>query len=602
MFNPVSIESWRNLFTRHGSKFAILLVMVFAIPLVLSYNSGCGSGMAGGSRAGAANAAVVRINGEEVSRAQFESAVQRQGVKLGDQFALAQGRAVDALTQQVVIKQEAKKANARATDADIDRQILQIKESVIGKNGKESDWETFLYRQRNITPSELRELVAEEMAGQALLNKYVAAETATEADAKKQHDQVKLQLVLIATELPQGMPLPPGARVYADAEGKRKAEELLAKAKTGDIGAIAKAESADMTRQQSGDTDWRNEFAEMMFGDSGALGYGKAFDEAVHQTAKGQLTPVVPASGFTKGYVFAKVVDRKSNLPKDFDAKKEIETIKQSRAQKKFSKLIQDGVKAAKIEVLDPDKKAYYEFAKFKKMEEHKNMGNSPLAAMMGMGEKPPTQAEVDKQKALAYSELEASLKRNPNDPTLNAMIAQNLEKDIANVPKNRDRIITMYETALANGLEDQEIRFKLAGYYRDKGDKAKAAAAYERILSLINIAPAYDLASMRAELTARQRLGAGLKSVDRTDLVEKSDAEVPKLMQKIAEEEAKQKAAQPPGGMGSAPGSPIQITPTPTPSPASGSTAPKSEAARGTKPPASPAPAPSTSKDAKTP
>lgn len=567
MFNPLSIEWWRGLFTKHGNKFAILLVLVFALPLVFSYGSGCGSGTTGQGRSAAtANTVVARINGEDISRLQFENAVQRGGAQPGEQYATAQGRAFDSLTNAIIIKQAAKKENARPSDADVDRKIAEIKAQIIGKDGKESDWDTYLYKQINKTPSELRELVAESMVGEALQAKYIAAENVTEADAKKQYDQVKMQLVLLATELPMGGALPPGAQVYSDDAAKKKADAFYAKAKTGDIAAIARTESADVSRTKGGDTDWRNEFRDSPIG--GSLGFGEAFDEAVRKTAKGEFTPVVASTGSPKGYLFAKITDRRSDLPKTFDAKKEIEQLKKQRAEKKLTKLIQDGVKVAKIEVLDADKKAYYEFAKFQKMEQHKQMGNSPFAAMMGLPEgPPPSQADVDKQKATAYKELEASLKRNPEDPTLSLLVANNVEKDLANVAKNRDRLIKLYETALKN-MEDQETRFKLAGYYRDKGDKVNAAKNFEQIFRMTNASPGYDAASMRAELTTRQRLAAAFKSLDKTDLVEKNNAEIQKLTPRIADSEAKQRLEQMKQAIEQKTGagagqSPITITPT---------------------------------------
>jgi len=544
MFNPLSIEWWRSLFTKHGNKFAIFLVLVFALPLVFSYGSGCGSGGSGqGQAAATANAVVARINGEEITRVQFDNAVQRGGAQPGEQYAAAQGRAFDSLTSMVVVKQAAKKADARPTDAEVDRKIAEMKEQIVGKEGKEADWDTYLYKQINKTPSELRELVAESMVGEALQTKYLAAETVTDADAKKQYDQVKMQLVLLATELPMGSALPQGAQVYSDDAARKKADALYAKAKTGDIAAIARTESADVSRTKGGDTDWRNEFRDSPIG--GSLGFGEAFDEAVRKAAKGEFTPVVVSTGSPKGYLFAKITDRRPDLPKTFDSKKEIEQLKQQRVQKKLTKLIQDGVKAAKVEVLDPDKKAYYEFAKFQKMEQHKQMGNSPFAAMMGLPEgPPPSQADIDKQKALAYKELEESLKRNPEDPTLNLLVASNVEKDLANVTKNRDRLIKLYETALKT-TEDQETRFKLAGYYRDKGDKVNAAKNFEQIFRMTNASPGYDANSMQTELTIRQRLGAAFKSVDKTDLVEKNDAEIQKLMPRIIEAQVQQKAEQ---------------------------------------------------------
>ena len=569
MFNPLSIEWWRSLFTKHGNKFAIFLVLAFALPLVFSYGSGCGGGNTGqGRSAGTANAVVARINGEDITRAQFESAVERGGAQPGEQYASAQGKAIDSLTNAIIVKQAAKKENARPSDADVDRKIAEIKGQVIGKDGKEADWDTYLYKQINKTPSELRELVAESLVGQALQAKYIAAENVTEADAKKLYDQVKMQLVLLATELPMGGALPQGAQIYPDAAAKKKADELYAKAKTGDIAAIARTESADVSRTKGGDTDWRNEFRDSMIG--GSLGFGEAFDEAVRKTAKGAFTPVIASTGSPKGYVFAKITDRRSDLPKTFDAKKEIEQLKQQRAQKKLTKLIQDGVKAAKVEVLDVDKKAYYEFAKFQKMEQHKQMGNSPFAAYMGLPEgPPPSQGDIDKQKALAYKELEESLKRNPEDPTLNLLVANNLEKDLPNVAKNRDRLIKLYETALKT-MEEQETRFRLAGYYRDKGDKVNAAKNFEQIFRMTNASPGYDAASMRTELTTRQRLGAAFKSLDKTELAAKNDAEVQKLMPRIAAAEAQQRAEQMKQAVeqqktGAGAGqSPITITPTP--------------------------------------
>lgn len=569
MADLLSITTWRNAFSKHGSKLGWGLAIIFGLPLVVQFglNQYGGALDERGAAEAAQNAPIARVNGEPITRKQFLQLTQRMQTQPGVSFAQMQGGALDQLISFTILKQEARKRRVRPGDAEVDRQITELRERTLGKKGTDADWERYLMQAFGASPREFREMVAEQMVGQALLNAFKAEEKVTEEDARKQSAEVKLAYVLVPVINPNSsMATPPrGPKPLPDAEAKKQAEALLAQARGGaDIAALAKKHSADFSAEKGGDLGWQPEFTRFAFSLQ-----GKEFAEAVRNTPTGQFTSVVRVKGFQPGYAFAKVVSRRNNLPKDFDAKKVIEQLKEERAQERLANLLREGKKQARIEILDLEKKAFHAFFRAQQMQQEQMM------AQFGQGvEDAPTKEDVEKQQAEADALLEEALKKNPKDATLALMVAETLKRkrfDPKTSPQEREkineRLITLYETALES-TENQEMRFELADMYRQKKQNDRAEKHYALIARLLAASPPYDVSTAQQANQAHRRLVAAFNSINKPEEAAKQQKLVAETEKKIAEyraaEEKKRReleqqqkatALTPPGGVTVAPG-----------------------------------------------
>jgi len=288
-----------------------------------------------------------------------------------------------------------------------------------------------------------------------------------------------------------------------------------------------------------------------------ATSYGQDMADAIHKTATGQFTDVVKTSQFgSNGFAFAKVEARRDapapkpdpknpNQPAPVnDSKKVTDELKTQRATEKLGKEFRTAFKAANV-VFKPegeDEKAYYDYAKVEEADQARMMAQfgQPSA------DKVPTAEEVEKQRAAVNAELEALLKKHPQDSTLALLVARNLKPKMDLAPSDqkaalRDRLIELDQTAL-KGIEDRNVRFDLAELYRDKGDKANADAVYQKISHLMDIAPGYDTASLTEEQAARKRLVTGFRAIGKPEEAAAEQTKLAKIEVKLSQ--ARQKAA----------------------------------------------------------
>ncbi len=552
MADPFSIQTWRNIFTKHGRKFGWGLTFVFGIPLVIGFGL---SGYGGRNQQNASmeskqNSAVAEVNGEPISQKQFVQVASQftRNSQPGEQFAQAQGTAMKGLISTVLMQQEAKKRNIRASDADIDRTLKEQRDKIMPK-GTDSEWEQKIEELTGMSMSDFREEIGKELLGKALLAQLVSEEKVSPDEVKNQNEEVKLNLVIIPTV--SSSPIPQstkGPKPLPDADAKKKAEDLLAKVKSGaDIAVIAKENSSDFNAKQGGLIDFRPEYKEnpqmAMFG---VLGYGKDFDQEVHKTPTGQFTNVIKIGGFSSGYGFAKIAERRNVSPKDFDPKKVELQLKQERATKKRGELLDALLKSAKIDIKDPDKKAFYDFVSLEEMRQEQAM------AQFGQGDKTkaPALDEVNKKQVDVNKEFEEMVKRHPDDATAALVLADMLKQKRAAKETSpsegtqmRDRIIALYESALKS-TENRDIRFELAGLYHEEQKNDLAQKQYDMIARIMKDDPPYDLNTMHSAQDVLRKLQTGYLSINKTEEAGKAQAEAASLTTQIAEEQKKQDAA----------------------------------------------------------
>jgi hypothetical protein len=570
--SPVSIVWWRNMFMRYGQGCMVFMMLV----LVIGFGWNQFGSHPNGPQTTNPDKVVMTVNGTpETQQDYLRAAGQLRESSPGPDFAKAQGQALQSLVQQAVIKQMAQKRGVTAQAADVDRQMDQLREQAGKKNASDSDWEDWLAQRTGLTVSDYREQLANsaQTLFPALLNSYKANEHVTDQDVKNQNAQVKLDVIVIPSG-PSRFGMPLKTRPMTDAEAKAKAESLLAQVRKGaDFAALAKANSSDPSSRNGGLLEYRPEYRTQPggMGDMmGSLGYGKEFDEAVHKTAVGQITDVFKSSGFTPGYVFAKVVDRRVNTPKDYDPRKAMDQLKTQLAQAKLQDDFQKLFKAANVKVLDPEKKPYYDYAKLQEL-------NQPdfQAIMAGKPQDPARQVEATKQQALVDTEFEGLLKQHPDDPTAALIVADAIKTRKMFAPGTtpaqrtayQDQLIQIYQKVLKS-TEDRTLRFDLADLYVEKKDYAKANEEYGRIMKYLGEDPPYNGQTYDEYKGFYDRLATDFARINQPQQA----AEARSLAAKMqadgavakAREAAEQKAQQgtQPGGLQVTPGKSITLPP----------------------------------------
>ena len=573
----LSVGGMRTFFNKYGNGCALVLILVFAVPLIVNFSSNQLGGRAARNTPGASaeDTVIATVNDQPITEAEFRqmSSLMQQSMgnaAPGRAYAEQQGRVMQRLIQLAVIRQEAQKRNARPLDADIDRQIDRIKESLAQQQGKtklsDSEWETFLLNNRNMSTSDLREQTAKDLIPMALMNSLKAEQKVTEAEARNQYAQAHLTLVQVGYKDP-AVPTMPGqkASLLTEAEAQKKANDLLAKVKAGaDIGQVAAANAATKEEaKKAGDVGSMAEYAHQAAGQFSLnlqILYGKDLAEAVHKLEKGQTTEVVKLGGPQKAYGFARLVDRKIETPKDFDPKKAVVALAEQRAGEKFTELLKTLVKSAKIVFKDMDKKAYYDL-------EELEAGQQPSMEDMMSGVTPamPDKAETEAKQALVNKEFEDMATRHPDDVNAAIVVADNLKSDPKKMlePGAQDRLIQMDESILKN-TEDQDRRFDLANLYRDKKQNDKAKTQFDRIAQLLSYNPTYDADSMQAAATTHRKLEQGYRSINQSVEADKQKAAFDELQQKITMERLKQAEEQRKNktGTGITPNSSITLPP----------------------------------------
>lgn len=515
----VSISWWREVFQKTGKAFGYGCAIVFAVPLALVGLSQWSGRNTQNTGAVSRDTQLMTVNGDPVSMGDYYAvAGSVQMGAPGEEYANQAGHIIKQLVQQDIIAQEAKREGVKASDAEIDKAIQDLKVQRLGKNATDADLENLLYQARHITLAEYREQLAKGMLAPALVDAAKKKTVVTEEEARNQSADVRLNVVLIPTIAPTPMAgMPPDPRALPDAAAQKKAEALLAEVKSGkaDIAAVARANSSDYTSKKGGDTDFMPEYKSAGLPESmGVLGFGKDFDAAVHQAKAGEYTGVVKATGFRSGYAFAKIAERRNNLPKDFAPQKVVDQLKQQRAQEAVIKKIEDLTKTAKV-VFAPDRteqKAYYDYFLLSEMDQGSAFGNPSTA----------TPEQRNAQKALVDSEIEAVYKKDPTNTNAAILILDAIKLKLSD-PKTppaeqtqlRDRLLPLYQNIIKTTEgADYAYRFGLGDALRDKKQFAEAYKNYKSIARSLDLDIPTELKTMQDTVRVRQRLEMALKSV----------------------------------------------------------------------------------------
>ena len=192
---------------------------------------------------------VARVNGVDISRTEFERALQNMEARAGGPVPAEQRdriyrQLLDQLIGYTLLTQETQSRKVDVPDADVEARISQIK----GQFPSEAVFEQML-KERNVSLEQMRADARKDMAIAKMLDEEVDPKVAVKAeqvtdfyeknpDQFKEPERVRASHILIA--------FPQDADAAAKAEARKKAEQVLKEVKAGgDFAALAKEHSQD---------------------------------------------------------------------------------------------------------------------------------------------------------------------------------------------------------------------------------------------------------------------------------------------------------------------------------------------------------------------
>jgi peptidyl-prolyl cis-trans isomerase C len=302
-----------------------------------------------GTSASSSTGPVAKINGEEISRSDFDKQMERTRSRFqraGRQIAPAletrlKENLIRKLVEERLLEQKAKQEGVAVEAAELDAKFTEHKSHF----GSDKAFAAFLER-NNQSETEVKQDLEKTLLREKLFAKLLGQTEPTEDDAKKyyeenkdkykQKEQIRASHVLLKVE-----------KTTPDAEKKKKletAKKVLAEAKKKDANfeEIAKKYSEGPTAQRGGEL--------------GTFSRGrmvKAFEDAAFAAKPGEVIGPVETQF---GYHVIKVYEKTPEMQRPYeDVKDSILTSIKARQKSKATRELLDSMrKDAKIEILEP--------------------------------------------------------------------------------------------------------------------------------------------------------------------------------------------------------------------------------------------------------
>src|SRR4051812_11812617 len=179
--------------------FGIYMRLRYSFVALLSVVALVAAGCGGGSSASVPSDAVASVNGQEITKAQFN--VLLEGAKRTykarktpfpkagtTQYKSLQDQAMQYLVQETEYEQKAKDLGVNVTDKDVQARLKQIKKQYFG--GSESKYKAQLKSQGLTEPQIMQDLHAQ-LLSEKLYNKVTADVKVTDADIQAYYNQHK---------------------------------------------------------------------------------------------------------------------------------------------------------------------------------------------------------------------------------------------------------------------------------------------------------------------------------------------------------------------------------------------------------------------------
>jgi peptidyl-prolyl cis-trans isomerase C len=288
---------------------------------------------------------VARVNGETVTKAEFDRAVEAVESRAGgpvppDQRDQVLRGVLDQLIGYKVLLQETRTRKVVVPDGEVDARINQIR----GQFPDEAAF-TKMLASRNLTLDQVKSDARHDMEISKLIDEEISAKVAVTPDqvndfyAKnpdqfKQGDSVRASHILIS--------VPKGADAAAKAQARTKAEDVLKEVKAGqDFAALAKQHSADPGSAANG-------------GDLGFFQQGQMvgpFNDVAFSLAPGSTSDLVETDF---GFHIIRVVEKKAGrtIPLE-EVKPQVEQYLEQMNRQEQTEAFVNALKAkGKIEVL----------------------------------------------------------------------------------------------------------------------------------------------------------------------------------------------------------------------------------------------------------
>ncbi len=390
---------------------------------------------------------VATVNSQQVTRSQYEAQLnqwreqqEQQGQQLsssetGEAHAMVLTRLINMQVMEQLAKASGVTVPQSQYNAAYSQQLVGLKKTLSLPDNASVDDVNAALASRGLSADTLIDKSAIE--GQLLLTNYQAmlahSSKASDQAVNDYFKQVHTRHILISD------------KSRPEAQAKQQAEQIIAKLKAGaDFATLAKADSDDPgTKGTGGDDGWKGETS----------GYVPEFMKAAMALKDGQVTPE-PVYSPQFGYFVIQTLASKETLPKDFAKSKDKYTaqVSQYLQDQAEQTSMQDAIKAAKINVTDPELAA------------DRLLFNNPGQAV----------SPQDLQTAVADYNKALTATGESDKSDIYVQLAAAYQQ--LNQP---DKQISALQQALS-AEEDPQVRMNLGQLYQSKKDNANALKQFE--------------------------------------------------------------------------------------------------------------------------
>lgn len=345
-----------------------LLAIIFVVGIIGLAVGGGRNQRAGSSQSGSPETPIAKVNGDQISRQTFDTAVEnetKQYEQAGQQvgaFEQVQLRlsVLDRLVNQRIMVQAANSERVPVSKNDINKKVDEYVNQEIdtyrtamlakisGPKTDEALNKELAKRQNGLTVDKIRDdvrksinrdAVRDQLLMQGLQKTIEAKVDSSENGLSASYDEVKLaQITVDSTKRPAP-------------EAEKIARDLVQKIRAGeDFVKVASASSDDPYAKKGGDR---------------GLFMGRAYMEpelakVAFALKQGEVSDPIK---MPQGYMIVRALEHKVNLPKDFSDPKKHKEYLDSYVEREKSAVVntffESARKSAKIEILDPEMKAH---------------------------------------------------------------------------------------------------------------------------------------------------------------------------------------------------------------------------------------------------